>query len=251
MLSPIRELRRRVLGPPKPGLLMPCDGTHYHRAAHPACVNLQAAATDNWPCDVCRPNMLYAPRRIAVSTNLPQHSSCRDRLVGTAAVPDRHTVPARHTAAPYRHLAAAVATQDRPGGAAAGSARLRQLPPPTPGARCGAPRARFQTNKLTCRAARSRHAVPSCPPTRSASRPAGGLRAGVRPGPERLLMAHPRCRDGSGLRRTPALVGLHCPSTRRCRLLPTPTAASILRSPVQWQQVPGQQVPECTLDWKL
>ena len=126
---------------------------------------------------------MYTPR-IAVSTNLPQRSSCRDRLVGTAAVPDRHTVLARHTAAPYRHLAAAVATQDRPGGAAAGSARLRQLPPPTPGARCGAPRARFQTNKLTCRAARSRHAVPSCPPTRSASRPAGGLRAGVRPGPE-------------------------------------------------------------------
>ena len=84
--------------------------------------------------------VIYAPRRIAVSTNLPQHSSCRDRLVGTAAVPDRHTVPARHTAAPYRHLAAAVATQDRPGAAAAGSARLRQLPPPTPGARCGAPR---------------------------------------------------------------------------------------------------------------
>jgi hypothetical protein len=38
--------------------------------------------------------------------------------------------------------------------------------------------------ELTCRAARSRRAVPSCPPTRSASRPAGGLRAGVRPGPE-------------------------------------------------------------------
>ena len=59
--EPYHELRRRVLGPPKPGLLMPCDGTHYHRAAHPACVNLQAAATDNWPCDVCRPNMYMPP----------------------------------------------------------------------------------------------------------------------------------------------------------------------------------------------
>ena len=124
---------------------------------------------------------MYTPR-IAVSTNLPQRSSCRDRLVGTAAVPDRHTVPARHTAAPYRHLAAAVATQDRPGGAAAGSARLRQLPPPTPG-HVVVPRGHgSKTNKLTCRAARSRHAVPSRLPTRSASRPAGGLRAGVRPG---------------------------------------------------------------------
>ena len=35
-----------------------------------------------------------------------------------------------------------------------------------------------------------------------------------------LLMAHPRCRDGSGLRRTPALVGLHRPSACRCQRLP-------------------------------
>ena len=57
-----------------------------------------------------------------------------------------------------------------------------------------------------------------------------------------FLMAHPRRRDGSGLRRTPALVGpgLHCPSSHRRRLglRPTPTAASILRPPAEWRQVP-------------
>ena len=68
------------------------------------------------------------------------------------------------------------------------------------------------------------------PAGRSASRPAGGLRAGVRPGPERLLMVHPRRRDGSGLRRTPALVALHHPPARRCRPLPSPNTASTLLS---------------------
>ena len=48
---------------------------------------------------------------------------------------------------------------------------------------------------------------------------------------QRLLMVHPRRRDGSGLRRTPALVGLHHPPARRCRPLPSPAIASILLSP--------------------
>jgi hypothetical protein len=48
-----------------------------------------------------------------------------------------------------------------------------------------------------------------------------------------LTMVHPRRRDagGSGLRRTPALVGLHHPPARRCRPLPSPATASTLLSP--------------------
>jgi hypothetical protein len=89
--------------------------------------------------------------------------------LGTAAAPDMHTVPARHTAAPYRHLlvAAAVATQDRPGGAGRAPravhafAKFRRQPP--------GPGHGSKPIKITCCAARSRHAVYSCPPTRSAS----------------------------------------------------------------------------------
>ena len=43
-------------------------------------------------------------------------------------------------------------------------------------------------------------------------------------------MVHPRHRDGSGLRRTPALVALHHPPARRCRPLPSPNTASTLLS---------------------
>ena len=55
-------------------------------------------------------------------------------------------------------------------------------------------------------------------------------------------MAHPRRRDGSGLRRTPALVGLHHPPARRCRPLPSPNTASTLlsrpcRRPGDWYRV--------------
>ena len=64
---------------------------------------------------------------------------------------------------------------------------------------------------------------------------------------EQLLMVHPRRRDGSGLRRTPAPVGLHHPHS------PTPTPA------VPRRRLPLPATDPCpwavstpsTLDWKL
>ena len=57
----------------QPGLLLLCDGTNCNRAAHPTCVGLQGAPTDEWLCDPCRaPLMLYRHRRVATPTNLPQ-----------------------------------------------------------------------------------------------------------------------------------------------------------------------------------
>ena len=56
----------------EPGLLLLCDGTDCNRAAHPACVGLQGAPTDEWLCDTCRGPCVYRHHRIATSTNLPQ-----------------------------------------------------------------------------------------------------------------------------------------------------------------------------------
>ena len=56
----------------EPGLLLLCDGTNCTLAAHPACVGLQGAPTDDWLCDACRGPWQYRHHRIATSTNLPQ-----------------------------------------------------------------------------------------------------------------------------------------------------------------------------------
>ena len=64
----------------------------------------------------------------------------------------------------------------------------------------------------------------------------------MRPGPERFLMAHPCRRDGSGLRRTPAQVGLHRPSARRCQRLPTPVPPL---APADAHRLPPPLPPSC------
>ena len=57
----------------QPGLLLLCDGTNCTRAAHPTCVGLQGAPTEEWLCDPCRvPLRVYRHRRVATPTNLPQ-----------------------------------------------------------------------------------------------------------------------------------------------------------------------------------
>ena len=64
----------------------------------------------------------------------------------------------------------------------------------------------------------------------------------VRLSRDRLLMVHPRHRDGSGLRRTPALVGLHRPSARRCQRLPTPVPPL---APADAHRLPPPLPPSC------
>ena len=56
----------------KPGLLLLCDGAHCSRAAHPTCVGLDAAPTNDWLCDPCRPPFTYRQSRVPMPTNLPQ-----------------------------------------------------------------------------------------------------------------------------------------------------------------------------------